>query len=149
MRVLVIAVLAFLIIPSTAKSNQNVIAAMNIKCIAKMQIASIDGRPYLNKLKKSRQAREDAMLQNGITEEQVYAMVALFEGGIRSFKEYCECQSVEVYLRLPDPIKLLAAKVVAGEEFTPEEREEIKGYDLTASLIKLSDVKDFLQCVKP
>ena len=85
------------------------------------------------------------MRRSNVTESEMNSFVAFFDGGTEGIKAYCDCQSVELYLRLPDRAKIFAAKVVAGEELTPEEQQEYLG---SVTSLERGTTKDIIRCIK-
>jgi hypothetical protein len=144
-KVIILAVLVFLVAPSAASANQKVVAAMKQKCILQWQTMFIDGRPYFEKLKTSREAFEAEMRKSNVTESEVNALITFFDTGTEGIKAFCDCQSVEMYIRLPDRAKILAAKVVTGEGLTPEEQQE---YLKSVNSLRPGSPKDFARCMK-
>jgi len=57
-KAVIVAAPVFLVAPSATNANQKVVAAIKQKCILQMQTMFIDGRPYFEKMKTSREVFE-------------------------------------------------------------------------------------------
>jgi Skp family chaperone for outer membrane proteins len=145
MKRIILAALVFLIAPSITNANQEVISYIKQECNLKMPKLFVNARPFFEKLKNSREAFEAELQKSNWTESQVKSLIALYDSGTEGIKTYCDCQSVKAYLSFPDRVKVLAAKVVAGEQLTPEEQQEYL-QSVKSTLPKL--INTMAQCMK-